>query len=100
MYVKVKYLMPIRKAAGKSEENFELESNITVTDLIKELVKRYGEDFKNFMVSPESEELTTEKISVGIQREGLIGTKMIELLDGFDTFLKDRDCVLLFSPQA
>ncbi len=52
------------------------------------------------MVSPESEELTTRKISVGIQREGIIGTKSIELLSGFDTLLKNQDCVLLYSPQA
>ena len=100
MNVNVKYLFPIRKIVGRDCETFEVNPNINVANLVEEMALKYGEGFKEFMVSSESGKFTTGRVSIGIQREGVIGTKRIEFLNGFDTLLMNQDVVLLYNPHA
>jgi molybdopterin converting factor small subunit len=100
MKVKVKYLTPIKNAVGRNEESFEFVPATSIAHLVEEITERYGSGFSNYLVASEDGALTTKKVNIGIQRDGIIGTKRIELLNGFDTPLKDQDLVLFYSPQA
>jgi len=75
MNIKIKYVAPINNVVGKSEESFEVESGTKISDLIKQIISRYGERFRNFLTGPEKGKFISEKIKIGIQREGMIGTK-------------------------
>ena len=85
---------------GKDEESFEFECDARVADLIRKMIEQYKKDFEGLVVSPQTGEFMTNKIAIGIQREGFIGTKTIQWLNGFDTILKDQDRIVLFLPRA
>ena len=100
MKVKVKYLTPLKDVTKKSEEYFEIKPSATINNLAQEIITRYGAPFEDYLVAPGEGTFTTKKISIGIQRDGLIGTKTIGFLKGFETPLKDQDLVLFYPPYA
>jgi molybdopterin converting factor small subunit len=96
MIINVKYLSLIGINLGRSEETFELQQDDTVSDLIEKIIATYGEPFKIYVISSKDGGLSTEKINICLQREGMIRPqKRIDYYEKFDTVLKDQDVVVL-----
>ena len=84
--MKVQYFATLRKITGKNEETMEAKN---IDQLLKKIIKKYGDDFKNAIY--ESNNL---KKGVIILKNG----KNILYLNNFETSLEDDDIVSIFPP--
>ena len=88
MKVKVSYLGYIRFLLGKREEEFELDENTSLGDLLNMLSQKYGEPFRKEIYEPGLQDL---KYGYGVIINGLLMAR----LQGLKTPLKDGDQVIL-----
>ena len=88
MKVKVSYLGYIRVMLGKREEEFDLNENSTLGDLLNILSQKYGEPFRKEVYEPGLQDL---KYGYGVIINGLLMAR----LQGLKTPLKDGDQVIL-----
>ncbi|OLS29374.1 MAG: hypothetical protein ThorAB25_16650 [Candidatus Thorarchaeota archaeon AB_25] len=86
--VLVKFFATIREVTGV--KSIELEVG-NIRELLKLLVQTYGNKFKDTVLDNDTGELK-QFFSC------MINGKRIELLEGYDTVLKDNDAVALFPP--
>ncbi len=86
--VLVKFFATVREVTGV--KNIELDAN-TIRELLDALQVTYGERFTETVMDPNTGNLK-QFFSC------MINGKRIELLDGYDTELKDNDAVALFPP--
>ncbi|MHA2351876.1 MAG: ubiquitin-like small modifier protein 1 [Candidatus Thorarchaeota archaeon] len=86
--VLVKFFATVREIAGV--KSIELEAG-NIRELLHLLVQTYGNKFKDTVLDNDTGELK-QFFSC------MINGKRIELLDGYDTVLKDNDVVALFPP--
>jgi molybdopterin synthase sulfur carrier subunit len=84
----VKFFATVREITGV--KSIELEAG-NIRDLLQLLVQTYGNKFKDMVLDNDTGELK-QFFSC------MINGKRIELLDGYDTVLKDNDAVALFPP--
>jgi molybdopterin synthase sulfur carrier subunit len=49
MLVKVKYFTTLREIVGKKEEQIQLSQAFTLEALLKQLSRKYGEDFEDYI---------------------------------------------------
>lgn len=86
--VLVKFFATVREITGVKSVEIEARD---IKELLQLLVKTYGNKFKDVVLDDETGELK-QFFSC------MVNGKRIELLDGYDTVLKDNDAVALFPP--
>ena len=86
--VLVKFFATVREITGV--KSIELEAE-TIRQLLQSLVVTYGDKFKDTVIDKDTGNLK-QFFSC------MVNGKRIELLDGYDTVLKDKDSVALFPP--
>lgn len=84
----MKFFATVREVTGV--KSIELEAE-TIGDLLQSLVQTYGNKFKDTVLNNDTGELK-QFFSC------MINGRRIELLDGYETVLKDDDAVALFPP--
>jgi len=90
MKVTIKFFTTLRELTGKGEEQMELPSVTTVEELLKQLSKRYGRKFSDYVYN-----------DVGNVRgylQFLINGRSITTLQGLETRLKEGDRVAIIPP--
>jgi molybdopterin synthase sulfur carrier subunit len=89
--VSVRLFTTLRELARKAEETIEISpSRVTVKDVLKELVKRYGKDFRDYLYNEEGE--------IRDHLQLLVNGKSVGLLEELDTRLKEGDHVAIVPP--
>ena len=86
--VLVKFFATVREVTGV--KNIELEAE-NIRELLQLLVQTYGNKFKDTVLDNDTGELK-QFFSC------MINGKRIELLEGYETVLKDDDAIALFPP--
>ena len=84
----MKFFATVREVTGV--KSIEIEAK-NIRELLQSLVQTYGNKFKDAVLNDDTGELK-QFFSC------MINGKRIELLDGYDTVLKDNDAVALFPP--
>jgi molybdopterin synthase sulfur carrier subunit len=84
----VKFFATVREITGVKSIEVEAEN---ITDLLHLLVQTYGNKFKDAVLDDSTGELKQFYSC-------MVNGKRIELLNGYDTILKDNDAVALFPP--
>lgn len=84
----MKFFATVREVTGVKSIELEAEN---IRELIQSLVQTYGNKFKETVLNSDTGELK-QFFSC------MINGKRIELLDGYETILKDNDAVALFPP--
>ena len=81
----------LRELVGKGEETLEFDLGIvTVKDVLEDLAKRYGEEFKDYLYNEERE--VREHLQL------LVNGKNVSLLEELKTQLKEGDQVAVVPP--
>lgn len=89
--VSVRLFTTLRELVGKGEETLEFDLGIvTVKDVLEDLAKRYGEEFKNYLYNEERE--VRERLQL------LVNGKNVSLLEELKTQLKEGDQVAVVPP--
>ncbi len=87
----VRLFTTLREQAGKAKEAIELSSNTaTVKDVLKELVKKYGPEFRDYLFN--------EKEKIRDHLQVLVNGKSVSLLEELNTRLKEGDQVAIVPP--
>jgi molybdopterin synthase sulfur carrier subunit len=86
--VLVKFFATVREVTGVKSIELEAEN---IRELLQSLVQTYGNKFRETVLDTETGELK-QFFSC------MINGKRMELLDGYETVLKDNDAVALFPP--
>ncbi|HIE15218.1 TPA: MoaD family protein [Candidatus Bathyarchaeota archaeon] len=90
--VQVKAFARIKDVLG-SEVELEIHEDMTVGDLLNELIKKYGDAFKRQIFNPE-----TGKLQSYVRI--LLNGRDIDFLNGLETRLNNGDVLALFPPIA
>ena len=80
------FLSDVRRMTEEGKTNISL-SEKSVRDLIAILVERYGDNFKEFMLSPENR---LQKYVVI-----LVNGRGVGILNGLETMLREGDSILI-----
>jgi len=86
----VKFFATVREITGVKSIELEAEN---IRELLQLLVQTYGNLFKETVLNGDTGELK-QFFSC------MINGRRIELLEGYDTVLKDNDAVALFPPAG
>ncbi len=89
MKVKVKFFKLFREVTGKTEDEVQSPSVITIEELLTQLSKKFGIDF--------AENLYDRKGKVKEYVQILINGKDIKVLQGLETKLGEGDTVSIFT---
>lgn len=88
--VVVKFFTTLREIVGKKEELLEFSKPITVDAMLKQLSKRYGKDFDDYMFD--------ELGDVRGHLQVLINGRSVSTMQGLKTQLKDADQMAILPP--
>jgi len=88
--VKVKFFTTLREIVGKKEEQIELSRSVTVDTLLRQLTKRYGKEFEDYVYD--------ELGNVRGHLQFLVNGKSITALEGLKTKLREGDQVAILPP--
>ena len=81
------FLSDVRRMTEEGKTNISLPRKNSVRDLIAILVERYGDNFKEFMLSPENR---LQKYVVV-----LVNGRGVGILNGLETMLREGDSILI-----
>lgn len=84
----MKFFATVREVTGVKSIELEAEN---IRELLQLLVQTYGNKFKDTVLNGDTGELK-QFFSF------MVNGRRIELLEGYDTVLKDNDAVALFPP--
>lgn len=90
MKVKVKFFTSLREITGKKEEEIQLPRTIRVKELLVSLSEKYGKEFTDYLYDERG------KVQTYIQI--LVNGRGINVLQGFETELKEGDTIAIFPP--
>jgi len=90
MKVEVKFFTSLREITGKKVEEIQLQSTITVEELLTLLSEKYGKKFREYIYNKKGE--------VQGFLSFLVNGKNINILQGFDTKLQEGDTVAILPP--
>ncbi len=83
----------LRELVGRGEETLEFGAGtVTVNDVLEELVKRHGKDFREYLFD--------EKKRVREHLQLLVNGKSVSLLEELRTQLKEGDRVAILPPVS
>jgi len=88
--VTVKFFTTLREIVGKKEEQIEFPRSITVEALLKQLSKRYGKEFVDYVFD--------ELGNVRGHLQLLVNGKSITTMQGFKTKLNNGDQIAILPP--
>ena len=90
MKVEVKFFTSLREITGKKVDQVQLQSTTTVGKLLEGLSEKYGKEFKEYLYN--------KKGKVHGFLSFLVNGKNINVLQGFDTKLKEGDIIAILPP--
>jgi len=90
MKVEVKFFTSLREITGKKSDEIQLQNVITVEELLTLLSEKYGEKFREYIYN--------KKGKVQDFLSFLVNGKNINVLQGFDTKLKEGDIIAIIPP--
>jgi molybdopterin synthase sulfur carrier subunit len=90
MKIKVKFFTSLREITGKKVDEIRLQRVITVEELLTLLSEKYGKKFR--------EHIYNKKGKVQDFLSFLVNGKNINVLQGFDTKLKEGDTIAILPP--
>ncbi len=90
MKVKVKFFTSLREITGKKEDEIQSPRTIRVKELLDSLSKKYGRKFTDYLYD--------EKGKVRTYIQILVNGRGINVLQGFETKLKEGDTIAIFPP--
>ncbi len=90
MEIEVKFFTSLREITGKKLDKVQLGTEITVEELLTQLSKKYGKEFREYLYN--------ERGNVHSYLSILISGKSINVLQGLDTKLKEGDTVTILPP--
>jgi molybdopterin synthase sulfur carrier subunit len=90
MRAEVKFFTSLREITGKKVDELQLQGNITVDELLTMLSEKYGKKFREYIYNKKGE--------VQGFLSFLVNGKNINVLQGFDTELKEGDVVAILPP--
>ena len=90
MKVEVKFFTSLREITGKKVDKVQVQNIITVEELLTQLSKKYGKEFREYLYN--------EKGKVHRYLSILVNGKSINILQGLDTELKEGDTVAILPP--
>lgn len=90
MKIEVKFFTSLREITCKKVEEVQLLSAITVEELLTQLSKKYGKEFREYLYN--------EKGKVHRYLSILVNGKSINVQRGLDTALKEGDIVAILPP--
>jgi len=88
--VKVRFFTTLREIVGKKEEPIPLSGSVTLEALLKQLSKKYGKDFEDYVYD--------ELGNVHGHLQFLINGKSASATRGLKTKLKEGDQVAILPP--
>lgn len=91
MKVRVRYFTTLRELAGFSEEELEIGDGSTLTDLIRRITEKYGEEASSYLYVDETGDIDPTM-------QFLLNGVSIRSLQGFKTELADGDVVAVVPP--
>jgi len=90
MKVEGKFFTSLREITGKKIDEIQLQSVITVEELLTLLSEKYGKKFREYIYN--------KKGKVHGFLSFLVNGKNINVLQGFDTKLKQDDIIAILPP--
>jgi molybdopterin synthase sulfur carrier subunit len=90
MKVEVKFFTSLREITGKKADEIQLQSVITVEELLALLSEKYGKKFREYIYN--------KKGKVQDFLSFLVNGRNINVLQGFDTELKQGDTIAIIPP--
>jgi len=90
MKIEVKFFTSLREITGKKIDEVQLQSVITVEELLTLLSGKYGKKFREYIYNKKGK--VYDFLSI------LVNGKNINVLQGFDTKLKQGDTVAILPP--
>ena len=90
MKVEIKFFTSLREITGKKVDQLQLQSTITVDELIIMLSEKYGKKFREYIYNHKGE--PQEYLSF------LVNGTNINKIKGFDTKLKNEDIIAILPP--
>jgi molybdopterin synthase sulfur carrier subunit len=90
MQVEVRFFTVLREITGKKKEEIQLQSTITVEELLIELSTKYGKKFREYLYN--------EKGKVHDYLSILVNGKSTNALQGLDTELKEGYIIAILPP--
>jgi molybdopterin synthase sulfur carrier subunit len=90
MKIEVKFFTSLREITGKKVDQLQLQNSITVDELVTLLSEKYGKNFREYIYNKKGE--AQEFLSF------LENGKNINIMQGFDTKLKNGDVVAILPP--
>jgi molybdopterin synthase sulfur carrier subunit len=90
MKVEVKFFTSLREITGKKSDEIQLQNVITVEELLTLLSEKYGKKFREYIYN--------KKGKVQDFLSFLVNGKNINVLQGFDTELKQGDIIAIIPP--
>jgi molybdopterin synthase sulfur carrier subunit len=90
MKVEVKFFTSLREITGKKADEIQLQSIITVEELLNLLSEKYGKKFREYIYN--------KKGKVQDFLSFLVNGRNINVLQGFDTELKQGDTLAIIPP--
>jgi len=90
MKVEVKFFTSLREITGKKADEIQLQTVITVEELLNLLSEKYGKNFREYIYN--------KKGKVQDFLSFLVNGRNINVLKGFDTELKQGDIIAIIPP--
>jgi len=90
MKVEVKFFTSLREITGKKVDKIQLQNTITVNELIIVLSEKYGKNFREYIYNQKGD--VQEFLSF------LVNGKNINIMQGFDTKLQEKDVIAIIPP--
>ncbi len=98
MRVNARFLHGIAPGIGSAEEAIELDDGALVSDLVAQIVDRVRADSVCDLIDPQTGEYDERGIKIALQREGLVGARILEHAEGMRTELQADDTIVFFQP--
>jgi len=90
MKVEVKFFTSLREITGKKVDKIQLQTPITIDELITMLSEKYGKNFREYIYNKKGD--VQEFLSF------LVNGKNINIMQGFDTKLQEMDVIAILPP--
>ena len=90
MHVKVHYISLVKSYTNKSQEEFKLPDKTTLYQLLDKIASDYGKPFMQEVYDPAKKEMKSTFVA-------MVNGVLMDQLKGVNTFLKDRDSIILMS---
>jgi molybdopterin synthase sulfur carrier subunit len=90
MKIEVRFFTSLREITGKKVDEIQLQRVITVEELLTLLSKKYGKNFREYIYN--------KKGKVQGFLSFILNGKNINVLQGFDTELKEGDIIAILPP--